>query len=467
MAIPDFRSLIGVLEAKGRLHRIRAPVDKDWELTCIARHTMNLPPEHRYAIVFDNVRGFDIPVAVGAIAGLREIYAIALDVPQKAIHKHWVHALEYPRKPLLVDAGACHENVLLGDEVDLTKLPIPVWTPALDPGPYISAGCVFTKDPDTGERNVGVYRMQLKGPRRLGILILPAKHVGIHYRKYESLNRPMEVAACIGPDPTVCMTSTARIPYGMDELDVAGGLKEEPIELVKCKTVDLEVPATSEIVIEGRVPPHQREEEGPFGEFAGFMGPAGERPFIEVTALTFRDNPIYQAYIEQKPPSEGSRMKDIALEVILMGALKRHGIPGVKAVCVTEMGAQYHVVVSIKKQMPGHVKQVFHGCWSAYPVGCKQLIVVEDDCDVYDPADVEWHVATRVQPDRDIEIVSDCTGHSLDPSMPAERRVFGSKMGIDATRKHPYPPISLPPKEMLDGVRAKWDSYGLPPLPKE
>jgi UbiD family decarboxylase len=194
------------------------------------------------------------------------------------------------------------------------------------------------------------------------------------------------------------------------------------------------------------------------------MGPEGMRPFIHVTAVTHRNNPIYHAFLEQKPPSEGAVLKDVVQEGVLLNALKNLGIPGVKRIYVTEAGAQYNVIVAIRKMHPGHVKRVMQGCWAAYAVGCKMVIVVEEDCNIYDPRDVDWHLATRVQPDRDVVIMSKCTGHSLDPSMPLEERAWGSKMGIDATRKLPYPPVSLPPEEMLQKVKEGWAKYDLPDM---
>ena len=460
----DLRNLIETLERNGKLHRVKAEVDKDWELSCVARHVAYLPTEKRYGLLFERPKGFNIPIAVGLFAS-RELYALALGVNKiKDIYERWSKALSKPIPPVEVNTGPCKEQIQVGDKVDLAELPIPTWTPGLDKAPCISAGCVVTKDPETGIRNVGTYRLMLKGKNKLGVLILPAKHGGIIYSKYEALDKPMEVAIVIGPPPSVCMTSTGRVPYGIDELAVASGLEGSPLNLVRCETVDLEVPAEAEIVIEGVVPPKVRELEGPFGEFSGFMASEGMRPFVNVTAVTRRNHHIYQSFIEQKPPSEGDCLKDVVLEAILLNAFQSLGIPGIKQVYVTESGAQYHVIVAIRKLFPGHVKQVIQACWAAYPVGCKQVIVVAEDCDVYDLRDVDWHIATRVQPDRDIVMMSECTGHSLDPSMPKERREWGAKMGIDATPKFPYPPVSLPPAEMLQKVKDMWSKYNLPEL---
>ena len=460
----DLRAFLKALESNGRLQRVKTEVDKDWELSCIARHVACMPAPKRFGLLFEKPKGYDTPVAVG-LFGSRELYAMGLGFRSiDDVRKRWLDALAKPIPPIVVSNGACKEQVQIGDDVDLLKFPVPIWTPSLDPAPYVTAGCIVMKDPETGVRNVGVYRLMLKGRNKLGILILPAKHSGIIYSKYEALKKPMEVAIILGPPPSVCMTSVARVPYGADELAVSGGLQDEALKLVRCETIDMEVPADAEIIIEGVVPPQERELEGPFGEFSGYMGPEGMQPFVNVTAVTHRTNPIYQAFIEQKPPAEGSIVKDIVLEIVLLNALKALGVPGIKDVYVTEAGAQYHAIVSLRKLFPGHVKQVIQACWAAYPVGCKQVIVVEDDCDIYDPRDVDWHIATRVQPDRDVVIMAECTGHTLDPSMPPDRRHWGSKMGIDATRKIPYPPVSLPPADMLKKVKEMWSKYGLPEL---
>lgn len=471
MPFRSLRELLAHLEKHGKLQRVRQEVDKDWEIACITRRVMTQPPEKRYAILFDRIKGFRTPVVTGAIGASREIYAMALGVAvnggridKEEIHAKWVEALATPLEPLRVDAGPCKENIVKENEVDLLRFPIPTWTPTQDAAPYLSAGSVIQKDPETGIQNAGVYRGMIKGPNRIGMLIVPGKHSGIILQKYEAMRRPMEIAVVIGPPPTVGMTSVGRIPYGVDEVTVAGALAGAPVEVVRCETVDLRVPATAEMVIEGVVQPGVREPEGPFGEFYGYMGPVASSPVIEVTAITYRDGTIHQGFMEQMPPSEGSCVKDIAMESVILGALRGMGVPGVLDVRVHDMSAQAHVIVKIKPQFPAHAKVVMNGCWASYPNRCKQVIVVEDDCDIYDDNDVEWHLACRVQPERDIVILPHATGHTLDPSMPKETYMYGSKMGIDATRSVSYPERALPPRRMLDDVKERWSRYGLPPL---
>ena len=469
----DLRAWLAHLEEKGLLKHVSAPIDKDWELACITRQVMRESPERRYALQFDNVRGFRTPVVTNSIGATREMYAMALGIPivngkidKSAIHTNWVRALanRVPVKEVAAKSAPCKENVRKGEKVDLTAFPIPTWTPGKDAAPYLSAGCVIQKDPETGIQNCGVYRGMVQGPNRVGVLIQAAKDSSIIHQKYESQNRPMDIAVVIGPPPYVAMTAVGRVPYGVDELTVSGGLAGEPVEVVKCETVDLMVPAHSEMVIEGVVQPGIREPEGPFGEFFGHMGPQIRSPVIEITALTYRDGSIHQGFQEQMPPSEGSCIKDIAMESLLLGALSGAGIPGVLDAYVHPMSCQMHVVVRIKPQFPGHARTVMSGVWTAYPNRSKLVIVVEDDCDIYDDDDVQWHLATRVQPQRDIVVWHDATGISLDPSMPRETCNYGSKLGIDATRKHAYPERSAPSKDLLDRVIRDWSKYGLPPL---
>jgi len=465
------RDLLIHLEANGKLHHVTHEVNKDWEIAAITRHAMRQPEAERYAIQFDNIKGFSTPVVTGSLGASREIYAMALGVATKdgrvdkdAIHARWVEALNNPVAPTLVATGPCKENIATGDEIDVTAFPVPTWTATKDIGPYLSAGAVIQKDPDTGIQNCGVYRAMIQAPDRVGMLVQAAKHAGIIFDKYDSLGQTMEVAIAIGTPPAVGMTSVGRIPYGVDELTVAGALAGAPIEVVKGETVDLLVPAHAEMIIEGVVKPGMRADEGPFGEFFGYMGPRATAPVIKITAISYRHGTIHQGFQEQMPPSEGSCIKDIAMESVLLAALRGNGIAGVLDVHVHPMSCQSHIAVKIRPQFPAHARAVMNGCWATYPNRCKRVIVVEEDCDIYDDNDIEWHVATRVQPQRDVVLWKDATGIMLDPSMPRAEAVWGSKMGVDATKSVEYPEQSLPPLEHLDEVKEHWSRYGLPGL---
>ena len=256
MAYRDLREYLDVLTEKGLLKWVDAEVDKDWEITCIARKVSRKPPEERHALGFRNVKGHSSPVVTGTIGASREVYATALQIGSSVeqIIAKWEQATTHHQEAELVKTGVCQEIVRKENDADLTWFPIPTWTPAKDPGPYLTAPCMITKDPETGIRNVGIYRVQVKGPRKTGVLWdLPSQHGAVHYLKYETLGKPMPVAVVVGVDPCILMAAAAKVPLDVDELAVAGALREEPVPLVKCKTIDVEVPASAEIVLEGEI----------------------------------------------------------------------------------------------------------------------------------------------------------------------------------------------------------------------
>jgi len=459
----DFRTYLDALEKKGKLKRVVREVDKDWELSTIARTVTIISAPQRYGLLFEKIKGYKTP-ASSNVFGSRDIYAIALETTADKIFDRWVNAEKKPLAPKVVDQGPCKENVLKGNDIDLSKFPIPTWTPKKDPAPFITGGCAAMKDPETGWVNVGLYRYQVHDRDKLGISLLPGKDGTRILEKYASMGKPMPIAISIGPPPTVVMSSVAYIPFGTSEYEIAGALAQAPIELTKCETTELLVPATSEIVIEGEVDPKKLIMEGPFGEFLGYMGGASEKPYIQIKCITHRNNPIMHGLIEQKPPSEGGSILTLSLEVMMLQKLRALGVPDVVGVCFTEPSAEMGIVISIKKRNAAHARQAMTAAWAAYPWGGKQVIVVEDDCNIYDPFDVEWHIMTRCQPHRDVEIIRDFLGQPVDPSIPEEDVERGSKMGIDATRKYDYPSLAMPSKEMMHEVRSKWESYGLPPL---
>ena len=281
-----------------------------------------------------------------------------------------------------------------------------VWTPSQDPGPYITAPLVVTRDPETGRRNVGTYRLQMKGPQRLGLYVGGAQHAARHIRQYDARKEDMPVAIAIGVDPTIVLASITKFPYGTDEFAVAGGLRGEAVPLVSCETVDLEVPANAEIVLEGIIRAGYREPEGPFGEFSGYMSPGGQTPVIEITCMTRRRSPVYHSFLSQMPPSESSCIRSLSRSAGLFHHLKQVlGLP-VRDVHFTESGgASGMLVVSMKKEYPEQVKEVAWGAWSLMNKECKFTIVVDDDIDVRNPFQVEWAMSFHAQPARDTFIV--------------------------------------------------------------
>ncbi len=465
----DLREFLSKLDAAGKLHRIRREVDKDWEIAAVSRIAFqSIAETKRPALLFENVKGFDAPVTLGVNGASRSIYCLALECDLGEVQKKWSEAELRPIVPVLLGRGPVHENILEGERADVRRFPIPTWTVDQDPSPYITAGCVITKDSESGIRNVGTYRVQIKGPRKLGLFINYLQGGRDHIEKNNRTGKPTPVAIVMGTDPVIGLVSVSRVQPDLDELSVAGRLRGEPVSLVRCRTVDLEVPATAEIAIEGIIRANELENEGPFGEYTGYMGPAAMSYVVDVTCITHRNKPIVQAFLSQMPPSESSCIRSIGRESTLFKHLKEDLRLPVRDVHLMEhSGAAAYLVISIMKTHPAQPRTVMFAAWGYAPQFGKLTVVVDDDIDVRDPNEVNWALSFRVQPESDAFILSGTAAVALDPSQAAAdvrqeesvRRV-SSKVGIDATRKHSFPPIALPPKEHLERVRQGWSSYG-------
>jgi UbiD family decarboxylase len=471
MPYADLREFLNRLEACGKLCRIANPVDKDWEIAAVSKVVFERIPESlRPALFFERVKGFDIPVVTGALGASRSIYCLALDCELNDVQRKWGEAELHPISPRRLSDGPIHENILTGDKADLSFLPIPTWTVGKDPAPYITSGYIITADPESRIRNVGTYRIQLKGLRKLGLFINYLQGGRYHVEKNNKLGQPTPVAIVIGADPVIGLVSVSRLPQDMDELTVAGGLRGEAVKVVRCASVDLEVPATAEIVIEGLIRANELESEGPFGEYTGYMGPKAMSYIVDVQCITHRNRPIFQAFHSQMPPSESSCIRSIGREATLYKYLVEDlRLPVCGVHLLESSGAAAYLVISIKKNHPVQPRTVMCGAWSFAPQFGKITVVVDDDIDIRDLNAVNWALSFRVQPERDVLIMPGMAAVSLDPSQtPADvpqedmsRRV-SSKIGIDATRKHAFPDVAVPPKEHLELVRKNWQSYGLP-----
>jgi UbiD family decarboxylase len=454
------REFLDLLEREGELARVGVPVALDQELGAVCvRALRNAGP----ALLFQRPGGQDMPILVNLLATRRR-YGLALGcAPDQAQHE-WNRRAAQPLPPVLVERGPCQEVVRLGDEADLTRLPAPTWN-ALDGGPYLTLSCHITRDPTTGARNAAIYRNQVHDARTLGLLAGPFAHIMLQRRTAPT--EPFPVAIAMGADPRVPMAASVPVPYGTDELAVAGALRGAPLEVVRCQTVPLEVPADAEIVIEGEVRPTEKREEGPFGEYTGhYGGPRLARTTIHVTAITHRRDPILHLAYQGAPPHETDVLTAVGKEAEL---LRQISLPGIKAVHYTEGGGGIlHVVVAVEKAYEGYGRMAGLAVFGA-PAGrsVKQVIVVDADVDPFDPLAVEWAVATRVQPDRDLEIMRELPGSSIDPSLPlAEqtRTARTSKIVIDATRydmAH-FPPVCQPAAAALDKVEREWARYEIP-----
>ena len=423
----DLRSFLEYLRERRDLATITREVDPMYEVAAYIRKSSDLQGP---TFLFENVRGTDMRVTGGVFCSANKaVHALKASDHREATQRFF-GGLANPIAPIVVDSGPCQEIVLEGSDVDLTQLPIPTYSEQ-DPGAFITVGVEIAKDSETGIRNAGIYRMQLYGPTEMGLAASPYSDFDAIRAKAERLGRRLELAVAIGVDPVIQLATQARVPYGVDELTIAGGLHGSPVELVKCRTVDLEVPATSEIVLEGYFEPHERREEGPFGEMTGYVGPGGQEPVFHCTAITTRRDPIFQAGLTGVPVTENHVMKLLPMEANLLKALLDiyPDITGVHY--APEGGAEFLVVVGLAQRYVNQAKNVVLSALGsvAHP---KVVVVVDDDIDIYDSAKVWWAILTRAQPADDVLIVPRAAGGQLDPSAPTK---FGSSlMGIDATR---------------------------------
>ena len=480
----DMREHVKALEANEKLVRIKRAINKDTELMPLVRWQFRgLPEEERKAFLFENVidskgKKYDIPVLVACYAASRQVYAIGMMCRPEEIMEKWVEAQQHPIKPNIVSEGPVQEEVHLGNTLlehgGLGEFPVPISTPGFDNGPYLSSPCWVSKDPETGIRNIGVYRAMIKGPLRTGILCQPGQDLRTQWEKCRQRGIPLEAAIVLGGIPAVGYVGTVRYPYEVDEFDLASGIAGEPIELVKCKTVDIEVPATGEIVIEGKIPTDSMEREGPFGEFTGYMGEETIGPYFDVTCITHRRNPIYACFISQFPPSESSKIRGIGEEALLYKFLRYDcGLPVLNVALHESCGSLLYCVVQMRKNHPAQVWQALNGIITIV-AWRKIVIAVDEDIDPRDPDSVNWAMSYRVQPHRDIRIVQGMIAaldHSVAPPAEPDRDwkrypnpTGNSAMLVDATRKWDYPPVSLPKKEFMERAREIWEAEGLPGL---
>lgn len=473
----DLRDYLRCLEAAGKLRHVTKEVDKDWELGCIARWVFQaVPDQERYGLMFDHIKGCDAPLVVGVAAGSRPIYALGLGVKPEQIYDTWVRALSQPIAPRQVADGPVKAVIRRGAEVDLHELPIAVWTPGKDAAPYLTANCVITRDPEDGTYNIGNYRMMLRDGASTAIQIFPGQHIGLHFAKFKARRQNMPMCVAIGVDPAISYCAVAKIPLTLDEYQVAGGLRGAPIETVKAETCDLQVPAAAEWVLEGEVPWDVMEPEGPFGEYVGYMGLESVKNVFRVTCISHRENPIYQAFLSQKPPSESHIIQSEAIAALMFKHLKYDlGIPGILDVNFTEGSARLHLIVQMKPAYPGHARKTMLIAANLLDANTPKMVtVVDDDIDIRDPEMVEWARASRCDPAEDVIILKDVQTTILDPSTIEiddqdrvnvnESRVLGSKLLIDATIKKAYSEVSLPPLQMMMDVFERWSQTGLPEI---
>ncbi len=448
MPYEDLREFMERLESEGELARIKQEISPVLEMTEIAERAVKSGGK---AILFENPKGYDIPVLMNAF-GTEKRMKMALEVDRlEEIGERLVELTRF-RPSSILDGikglGAikditafipktvkskkapCKEVV---EEPNLNKFPILKCWPK-DAGRFITLPVVVTKDPDTGELNAGMYRMQVFDSRTTGMHWQIHKHGALHLKKLaEKGDGKLEVAVAIGVDPAILYASTAPLPENMSEFMFAGFIRRERVKLVECETVDLKVPATAEIVLEGYVKPDELRIEGPFGDHTGYYTPPEPYPVFHVECVTRREDPIYHATVVGKPPMEDAWLGK-ATERIFLPIIKMIHPDIVDMNLPVEAAFHNLAVVSIKKRYPGHAKKVMFALWSTGMLSLtKTVIVVDDDINVQNLKEVLWAVTSRFDPARDVVVIPDCPIDSLDHS--TYRPNIGGKLGIDATRK--------------------------------
>ncbi len=478
MAPPrDLRAWIALLERENELVRVSAEVDPYLEITEINDRVVKSGGP---ALLFENVKGYEHPLlinqfgterrmclAFGAASlddvGRRLGDVLEMQPPQGLVQK--VKGLAKLKSiadsmPKSVRGGPAQEIVLEGDDVDLGRLPVQTCWPG-DAAPFVTLPAVITKDPRAGTRNVGMYRMQVLGPRET------AMHWQIHKdgrMDYLATDGRLEVAVALGLDPVTTYTASAPLPKHVDEFMLAGFLRGEPVELVRCKTIGLEVPANAEIVLEGYVEQGDLTDEGPFGDHTGYYTPPEPFPVFHVTALTMRRDAIYPSIVVGKPPQEDAWLGK-ATERIFLPAIKM-SVPEIVDYDLPVAGAFHNcVLVSIRKRFPGHAQKVMHAIWGLGLLSLtKSVVVVDEWVNVHDYEEVFFRVGANVDPKRDVLLTEGPLDH-LDHAPTLQ--FYGGKIGIDATHKGPQEGTRPWPEEivMSEDVRRlvdeRWVEYGI------
>ncbi|HEY7160747.1 MAG TPA: menaquinone biosynthesis decarboxylase [Acidobacteriota bacterium] len=477
MAYKDLREFIDELDRLGELKHVQAPVNQDLEITEI---TDRVSKQDGPALLFHNVIGHKTPVLINALGSKKRMlkglglasydnffqkYFELLDKPSNMIDKLKL----LPRlneimqmMPKTVKSGPCKE-VIIKDNPSLNILPaIKCWPQ--DGGRYITLPLVFTVDPKSGKHNCGVYRLQIFDDKTLGMHWQLHKHGAHHHLKHQGEKKRMDVAIAIGCDPALTFSAVAPLPDDIYEMLFAGLLREKSVEMVQCETVDLEVPAHSEFVLEGYVDPEETRIEGPFGDHTGYYSLEDKYPVFHLTCITHRKDPIYQTTIVGPPPQEDGYIGQ-AVTALFLPIIQKQ-FPEIVDMNMPIEGIFHNLVfVSIRKRYAGHARKIMHGIWGlGQAMFSKVIVVMDDDVDVQNVREVAWKALNHIDPERDIEFVMgpiDVLDHS------SRLMGYGSHMGVDATRKwkeegftRPWPDEIVMSKEVKDLVSKRWKEYG-------
>ncbi|MGB2628399.1 MAG: menaquinone biosynthesis decarboxylase [Candidatus Acidiferrum sp.] len=490
MAYGDLREYVKRLEREGELKRVKTEVDPVLEIAEIVQRAQALPgPKGNpggIALLFEKCKGSRYPTLINAFGSERRM-ELAFDVDKLddvAARIRGFLDMQTPQGlfdklkmlpklaelgsffPKVVKDGSCKEVVQKGSDINLFDFPILKCWPQ-DGGRFITFPLVFTKNPETGKRNVGMYRMHVYDERTTGMHWQTQKHGAEHFRRARLANPDgtIPVSVAIGSDPTTTLGGILPIPPDLDEMMFSGFLKREPVELVKCETNDLEVPANAEIVLEGFVNLNEMRTEGPFGDHTGFYSLEGEYPVFHVTCVTHRRDPIYLATVVGRPPQEDFYMGH-AIERVFLPLMKMQHSEIVDVSMPAEGIVHNLMIVSIRKSYPGHARKVMNAIWSlGQAMFTKTIVVVDHDVNVHDYKEVVWKALCAIDPQRDVQFMLgpvDTLDHA------ARMQDFGSKMGIDATRKwksegfdRPWPDEILMDEQTKAKVDGLWKQLGI------
>ncbi len=486
----DLRSFLGKLEQRGQLRRISALVDPDLEIAEISNRLLQSGGP---ALLFENVKGSRIPVVVNLL-GTVERVCWAMDMENQSELEELgikLGKLQSPKPPkkisqaidfgkilfdvvksrpqkILFGTAPCQEVVLTGDQVDLNILPlIRPWQH--DAGKVITLGLVITKDPENGIPNVSVYRLQQQSNNTMTVHWLSIRGGARHLRKAAEMGKKLEIAIALGVDPLLILAAATPIPVDLSEWIFAGLYGGEGVQLVKCKTLDLEVPAQAEFILEGTITPGEVLPDGPFGDHMGYYGGVEDSPLVRFQAITHRQNPIYLTTFSGRPPKEEAMMA-IALNRIYTPILRQQVTEITDFFLPMEALSYKAAIISIKKAYPGQARRAALAFWSALPqfTYTKFVIVVDESINIRDPRQVVWAISSKVDPVRDVFILPQTAFDSLD--FASEKIGLGGRMGIDATTKiapeadHEWGAALESDPEVAAMCDRRWAEYGLADL---
>ncbi|MDO9535346.1 MAG: UbiD family decarboxylase [Bacillota bacterium] len=489
MAYKDLREFMDYLKHKEELINIERELENGYEISAL---TWELADKLGPAVVF-RAKGYDIPLAMN-VHGTLKRNCMALEIEPGdsdkenflKIRNRIAEVMEDKsmwKKPVITTDAPCQEVVMTGDEVKLSKLPVFKWSP-LDGGPYITMTNIITKDMSNSANglNTGMYRVMIHDDRTTGVMCCATQDIGIHVGLARAKGlKKMPLAIALGVDPVINIVSTTKMAsYVDDEFELAGGLRGEPVEMVKCKTIDLLVPSHAEIVLEGElnIDPANARIEGPFAEWMGYYEEPMMLPQFHVTAITTRKDPVYQGCILGHPNNEGEMIRMPAIQANNFNVLKRT-VVGFREFWAPHKSRGYKVVVQISKRFPGWGKQAGLAALSSGQgmAAANYAVVVDEDIDIFDQEAVDWAIATRMDPAKDVIIIPEMGVYPLNPAASGREDVnpetgytefsYIGKMAIDATKKlasenrRPSGTPVLPDEDALAKIRANWDSYGL------